>query len=426
MAKGHVIVRRMQALEAVGGVTNICSDKTGTLTQGKMIARKAYIPGLDGMLTINDASSPFDPTNGNITIGDTVVDGALVAKAPTLEKFLDAIALCNLSVVHRNDDASISSEKPAGNWTADGEPTEISLQVLAMRFCHGKPKLIDSGNWEQLAEHPFDSTVKRMSVIYKNSCSNTVEAFMKGAGEVVIPTLDLPASEKDELMNLVERFAGEGLRVLCVAHKTLSSGEKSNTDNRAAVETGMNFLGLVGLYDPPRVETFDAVRKCKIAGVKVHMLTGDHIRTATAIAHEVGILSPAIPASQANTIVMTASQFDSMTDDEIDSLEALPLVIARCAPSTKVRMVEALHRRGAFCVMTGDGVNDSPALKRADVGIAMGLSGSDVAKDASDLVLTDDNFASIVRAVEEGRRLFDNIQKVCFYSLFSAPTSFWY
>lgn len=414
MAKGHVIVRRMQALEAVGGVTNICSDKTGTLTQGKMIARKAYIPGLGGMLTINDASSPFDPTNGNITIGDTVVDGALVAKAPTLEKFLDAIALCNLSVVRQNDDTSISSEKPAGKWTADGEPTEISLQVLAMRFCHGKPELIDSGNWEQLAEHPFDSTVKRMSVIYKNNSSSTIEAFMKGAGEVVIPTLNLPESEKAEIMNMVERFAGEGLRVLCVAHKTLPSSEKSDTDNRGAVETGMNFLGLVGLYDPPRVETFDAVRKCKIAGVKVHMLTGDHIRTATAIAHEVGILSPAIPASQANTIVMTASQFDSMSNDEIDRLEALPLVIARCSPSTKVRMVEALHRRGAFCVMTGDGVNDSPALKRADVGIAMGLSGSDVAKDASDLVLTDDNFASIVRAVEEGRRLFDNIQKVLF------------
>lgn len=419
MAKGHVIVRKMQALEAVGGVTNICSDKTGTLTQGKMIARKAYIPGLDGMLTVNGASSPFDPNSGNCTIGDTVIDGGFVAKAPALEKFLDAIALCNLSVVRQNEDTSISSEKPAGTWSADGEPTEISLQVLAMRFNHGKPDLIASGNWEQLAEHPFDSTIKRMSVVYKNTGSNTVEAFMKGAGEVVIPTLNLPESEKAEIMNLVERLAGEGLRVLCTAHKTLPSSEKSVIDNRASVESGMSFVGLVGLYDPPRLETFDAVRKCKVAGVKVHMLTGDHIRTATAIAHEVGILSPAIPASQANTIVMTAGQFDAMSEEDIDRLEALPLVIARCSPATKVRMVEALHRRGAFCVMTGDGVNDSPALKRADVGIAMGLSGSDVAKDASDLVLTDDNFASIVRAVEEGRRLFDNIQKFIMHLLIS-------
>src|SRR5690606_23131897 len=158
-------------------------------------------------------------------------------------------------------------------------------------------------------------------------------------------------------------------------------------------------VGLVGLYDPPRVETRDAVRKCRVAGVKVHMLTGDHIRTATAIAHEVGILPKAIPSAQAHSIVMTAGDFDALSDDEVDKLEQLPLVIARCSPSTKVRMVEALHRRGAFCVMTGDGVNDSPALKRADVGIAMGITGSDVAKDAADMVLTDDNFASIVRAV---------------------------
>ncbi|CAZ84660.1 unnamed protein product [Tuber melanosporum] len=327
MAKGHVIVRKMQALEAVGGVTNICSDKTGTLTQGKMIAH-------------------------------TVVDGDM-------------------------------------------------------------PSLIDSGNWDLLAEHPFDSTVKRMTVIYKNIHTNTVEAFMKGAGEVVIPNLNIPGEEKEEILNRIERLAGEGLRVLCVAQKTLPSSATCDTGNRAAVESQMNFLGLVGLYDPPRLETFEAVRKCKVAGVKVHMLTGDHIRTAAAIAHEVGIISPAMPAAQAATMVMTAGQFDALSEDEIDKLEALPLVIARCSPTTKVRMVEALHRRGAFCVMTGDGVNDSPALKRADVGIAMGLSGSDVAKDASDLVLTDDNFASIVRAVEEGRRLFDNIQKFIMHLLIS-------
>lgn len=412
MAKGHVIVRKMQALEAVGGVTNICSDKTGTLTQGKMIARKAFIPGLDDVVSIQDTSSPFDPTSGIATIGGTIIDGGMVEKSKPLEQFLDAIALCNLSVVRRNDDLSMSSEKPTENWSASGEPTEIALQVLAMRFGHGKPSLIDSGNWDLLAEHPFDSTLKRMTVVYKNIHTNTVEAFMKGAGEVVVPNLNVPEEQKYAILNRVERLAGEGLRVLCVAQKTLPSGGKFDTNNRVDVESQMNFLGLVGLYDPPRPETFEAVRKCKVAGVKVHMLTGDHIRTATAIAHEVGIISPAMPVAQAATMVMTAGQFDTLSEDEIDKLEALPLVIARCSPATKVRMVEALHRRHAFCVMTGDGVNDSPALKRADVGIAMGLSGSDVAKDASDLVLTDDNFASIVRAVEEGRRLFDNIQKV--------------
>src|SRR5262249_40339965 len=151
-------------------------------------------------------------------------------------------------------------------------------------------------------------------------------------------------------------------------------------------------------YDPPRLETKDAVRRCKVAGVEVHMLTGDHIRTATAIAHEVGILSNDTPSAEAATMIMTAGTFDALSDEQVDALPKLPKVIARCSPATKVRMVEALHRRKAFCVMTGDGVNDSPALKRADVGIAMGLNGSDVAKDAADLVLTDDNFASIVRA----------------------------
>ncbi|KAI5805652.1 sodium transport ATPase [Peziza echinospora] len=432
MARGNVIVRKLQALEAVGGVTNICSDKTGTLTQGKMIAKKAYIPNL-GLITVHDATHPFDPTSGtirqqNFTLGDTAsttdspgvdVDGGLVATSSQLETFLDAIALCNLATVTRSDKSSGSSADSVGSlgWTATGEPTEISLQVLAMRFCRGRQELLAAGNWSLVAEHPFDSSVKRMSVVYRDSNTDKTQVFMKGAAEVVIPELKLSDSEKADIVNLTERMAGEGLRVLCIAQRELDDATPVN--NRSAVERGLNFVGLVGLYDPPRVETADAVRKCQLAGVKVHMLTGDHIRTATAIAHEVGILSPAMPSALAATMVMTAGQFDALSETEIDALPELPLVIARCSPSTKVRMVEALHRRGAFCVMTGDGVNDSPALKRADVGIAMGLNGSDVAKDASDLVLTDDNFASIVRAVEEGRRLFDNIQKFLMHLLIS-------
>ena len=182
--------------------------------------------------------------------------------------------------------------------------------------------------------------------------------------------------------------------------------------DRTIAEKGLIPLGLAGLYDPPRLETSGAVQKCKIAGISVHMLTGDHIKTATAIAHEVGIIGSDLTAAEAVNATMPASAFDALSDAEIDALDRLPLVLARCSPSTKVRMVEAMHRRGAYCVMTGDGVNDSPALKKADVGIAMGLNGSDVAKEAADMVLTDDNFASIVTAVEEGRRLFDNIQKV--------------
>lgn len=415
MAKGHVIVRKMQALEAVGGVTNICSDKTGTLTQGKMIARKAFIPGF-GELKVEGVEGPFDPTSGKVFLDDTVIDGALVSKNKALERFLEGIAICNLSTVVRNEETGISSEKPIGQWTAQGEPTEISLQVLAMRFGKGRGDLMATGDWELLAEHPFDSTIKKMSIVHHHKGRDTIEAFMKGAGEVIVPTLNISEVRKGEIMDMIERLAGEGLRVLCVAHKRI---DRSDAASRQVVEEGMDFLGLVGLYDPPRLETRDAVRRCKIAGVEVHMLTGDHIRTATAIAHEVGILAPAMPSALASTMVMTAGAFDALTESDIDALPELPKVIARCSPATKVRMVEALHRRGAFCVMTGDGVNDSPALKRADVGIAMGLSGSDVAKDAADLVLTDDNFASIVRAVEEGRRLFDNIQKFIMHLLIS-------
>ena len=183
-----------------------------------------------------------------------------------------------------------------------------------------------------------------------------------------------------------------------------------NSDRRSSVEKNLTFLGLAGLYDPPRLESATAVKRCQQAGITVHMLTGDHVKTATAIAYEIGILDRANQGNERD--IMVAGAFDSLSDAQIDEMEHLPLVLARCSPTTKVRMVEAMHRRKAFCVMTGDGVNDSPALKKSDVGIAMGLNGSDVAKEAADMVLTDDNFASIVTAIEEGRRLFDNIQKV--------------
>jgi len=184
----------------------------------------------------------------------------------------------------------------------------------------------------------------------------------------------------------------------------------------------MTLLGLFGLYDPPREETRHAVRECHKAGIKVHMLTGDHPETASAIAKQVAIIPENLAERApeiAKTMVMTAAEFDALTDEQIDALQALPLVIARCAPNTKVRMIDALHRRKCFAAMTGDGVNDSPSLKKADVGIAMGLNGSDVAKDSSEIVLSDDNFASIVNAIEEGRRMFDNICKFVLHLLCS-------
>lgn len=416
MARGNVIVRKLQSLEAVGGVTNICSDKTGTLTQGKMIARKAWIPKA-GSLTVHDTTNPFDPTSGSVRMDGVDIGSKGLGSSSALSTFLSAIALCNMSTVYNSDEkatiATGQSEGTSDNWTAVGEPTEIALQVLAMRFGWGKSALLQDGNLDLLAEYPFDSAIKRMTVIYKNRSGNINNVYTKGATEALIPILSADKAQKNEIQEKADRMAGEGLRVLCVAHKRIPVDDKSQLSQRSIAESGLEFVGLVGLYDPPRVETAEAVRKCQMAGITVHMLTGDHIRTATAIAHEVGILGTTIPRAQASKVVMAAADFDKLTDAEIDEMEALPLVIARCSPTTKVRMVEAMHRRNAFCVMTGDGVNDSPALRRADVGIAMGKNGSDVAKEAADLVLTDDDFSSIVKAVEEGRRLFDNIQKAC-------------
>lgn len=402
MARGNVIVRRLQCLEAVGGVTNICSDKTGTLTQGKMIARSAWIPGA-GTLAVHQTTDPYDPTSGLTQLDQIDCNSNYpIEQSPALHTFLSALALCNLSVVHHDN----------GMWTALGEPTEIALHVLAMRFDFGKNQVIERRKIELITEYPFDSAIKKMSVVYRNSAEKRNEIYTKGAPESIISSLSISEGEAQIIRETADRMAGEGLRVLCIAYKMAPIHQEDQVSPRSAAEASLQFGGLVGLYDPPRAETAAAVRKCQMAGITVHMLTGDHIKTATAIASEVGILDRVTAMTKPGKLVMAADEFDKLTDDEIDSIENLPLVIARCSPATKVRMVEAMHRRQAFCVMTGDGVNDSPALKRADVGIAMGKNGSDVAKEAADMVLTDDNFSSIVKAVEEGRRLFDNIQKV--------------
>jgi Na+-exporting ATPase len=402
MARGNVIVRKLQCLEAVGGVTNICSDKTGTLTQGKMIARSAWIPGA-GTLSVRQTTDPYDPTSGVVQLDE--IDwksGCPVDQNPALHTFLSSISLCNLSTVHHDNNV----------WTAVGEPTEIALHVLAMRFDFGKSAVMARREIELRTEYPFDSAIKKMTVVYRNPMENMNETYTKGAPEAIIPSLSSSDDQRRVIRETADRMAGEGLRVLCIAYKRSSIENDKEVSTRSAAESNLQFGGLVGLYDPPRVETAAAVRKCQMAGITVHMLTGDHIKTATAIASEVGILDRVSAIAKSRHLVMAADEFDKLTDEEVDQIEELPLVIARCSPATKVRMVEAMHRRQAFCVMTGDGVNDSPALKRADVGIAMGKNGSDVAKEAADMVLTDDNFSSIVRAVEEGRRLFDNIQKV--------------
>lgn len=446
MCRGNVLVRNKAALQAVGGVTNICSDKTGTLTQGRMVTRKVWLLEGGTTVVVHDTSDPYDPYSGRVVCNDDAAclpvvgkDGETSSSAlvPTIEKagegrfpatfspFLEAVALCNNSTVtddqnggtNPEDSASVTTAALPASWTAVGEPTEIALQVFAMRFGKGKPDVMQSNNVRLVTEFPFDSTAKRMSVVYaassKAASNGDRYVYTKGAIEVVLPLLAESNNVKSAITGKADELASEGLRVLCIAYKIVSDPAVPLKD-RADAESNLQFLGLAGLYDPPRLETVASVHGCHTAGISVHMVTGDHVKTATTIAYEVGILSrEQHHPDSLGSLVMTTSEFDSLTDAQIDAMESLPLVVARCSPLTKVRMLEALHRRRAYCAMTGDGVNDSPALKRADIGIAMGMRGSDVAKEASDMVLTDDNFASIVNAIKEGRRLFDNVQKVC-------------
>ncbi|CAG8975453.1 hypothetical protein HYALB_00004767 [Hymenoscyphus albidus] len=425
MAASNVVIRRMSSLEAIGGVTSICSDKTGTLTQGKMFAHKVWVPKM-GVLSIKDSTNILDPEDGKLEIDGKPLDKDDVGvrdKVTALLPVLDAVALCNFATVSQTNDKENetigSFEKSTdGNllqWTAHGDPTEIALQVLAMRLNRGKATLLQTGSLTHIMEHQFDSSLKRMSMVYKNNKDTTLSVFAKGATESILPLLDISPNNLSIINTMVETLASDGLRVLCIASKTIPQQEMRRCKDRSFIESNLTLLGLVGLYDPPRPESLAAVQTCHAAGIKVHMLTGDHLVTASSIARTVGILS----STHSSSAVMSAATFDALTDDQIDNLHELPSVIARCSPTTKVRMVDALKRRGAYCVMTGDGVNDAPALKRADVGIAMGVTGTDVAKEAGDMVLTDDHFQSIVKAVEEGRRLFDNIQKFLMHLLIS-------
>jgi len=354
-------------------------------------------------------------------------------------------ALCNQATLSKPTD-------PDGNYEANGDPTEIALQVAAYKLGRGKPFLTHApkhnlqrtqshrsahsrppvvgmhGHYEQLIEHPFDSSVKRMAIGYTYHPDSTsddeegahVVCFLKGAVERVMERCTTIGDEEftkqrqDEIITKMDALAAQGLRVLALCGKRAPISEASALKAlpRDEFENGFSFLGLAGIFDPPRKESAGAVADCLRAGITPRMLTGDHPATATAIALSIGILEK----SYGKESVMTGQQFDALSDDQVDQLPELPLVVARCAPETKVRMVDAIHRRGQSTVMTGDGVNDAPSLKRADVGVGMG-TGSDVAKQSASVVLADDNFATICRAIRKGRSVFRNLAKFLLYLL---------
>jgi len=398
MARRNAIVRRLPAVETLGCTTIICADKTGTMTKGEMTVRKIYLKRFGGEL-MDVTGAGYEPRGEFRIRGDSI--NPLELKE--LNLLLLGCLLCN--------DARL--EKVEGRWIVRGDPTEGALKVLSR-----KAGLMDEIelSYPRIDEVPFSSERKRMTTLHR-SRDGKVVAFMKGAPEVVLSrcstimvdgkVVDLTRDDVEEILRINDEMASKALRNLAFAYKVFDETPE-NVDE--SIEHGFTFLGIVGMIDPPRPEVKDALELCRKAGIKVVMITGDHKLTALAIAKELKIFKD-------GDIALTGRELDSMSDEELERIVEKVTVYARVSPKDKMKIVKALKKRGHVVAMTGDGVNDAPALKSADIGVAMGITGTEVAKEASDMVLSDDNFATIVSAVEEGRRIYDDIKKYLFYLL---------
>jgi Ca2+-transporting ATPase len=391
LVKRHALMRRLPAVETLGSTSVICSDKTGTLTKDEMTARRLYVAGQ--LWEVSGAG--YEP-QGRFSRGGGVVEPSFA-----LERLLSAAALAS--------DAQVVQSEADGRWQIKGDPTEGALVVAAAKAGLRKPEL--DVRFTRVHEIPFTSETKRMTTLH--AAMNGVVAYTKGAPEVILTSCtrrltengeaDLDDAGRSEILETARSMASEALRVLAVASREGATPENA--------EREMTFLGLVGMIDPPRPEARAAIRTCEAAGIRVVMITGDHPVTAQAVARELGVLKKGR--------VVTGAELEAMGDAEFErDVEGIE-VYARVSPAHKLRVVTALQRKGHVVAMTGDGVNDAPALKKADIGVAMGITGTDVAKEAAAMTLTDDNFASIVAAVEEGRGIFGNIKKYLMYLLSS-------
>jgi P-type Ca2+ transporter type 2C len=417
MVRQNALIRKLPAVETLGSVTTICSDKTGTLTQNKMVVQ-----------SVHTNNSTFRVTGeGYAPKGEFQLDSQTISldQYPEIQTLL-ACALCNDSFLQQQQ----------GQWTILGDPTEGALVTLAAKGG------IEKDQWDsklpRVAEFPFSSERKRMSVICKVEqvqtgvspltsvdpvISNLLQSesylmFTKGSPELTLErcthnyvgTSSVPLNDEQRRKILAEneRMASKGLRVLGFAYKPLTEIPPEGSDE--ASEKGLVWLGLVGMLDAPRPEVRAAVQECRDAGIRPVMITGDHQLTARAIAADLGI-------AKEDDRVLTGQELQRMSDQDLEQQVDLVSIYARVAPEHKLRIVQALQRRGRFVAMTGDGVNDAPALKQADIGIAMGITGTDVSKEASDMVLLDDNFATIVSATKEGRVVFTNIRRFIKYIL---------
>lgn len=397
MAKRKAIIRKLVAVETLGSTNVICSDKTGTLTENQMTVQQIIAGGK--LYTVSGLG--YRP-EGEVLEEDAKAD---LNRNAALDQCLKAGLLCNNS----------SLKEIEGQWIIEGDPTEGALIVAAHKACLEPQKLV--AQMPRKDTIPFESEYQYMgtlhsvpeSVIY---LKGSVEAIMERCDKMLLPAGDLVDLNYKELNRQVEQMAAAGLRVLAFAMATGPDVKTNLTHEDTAA--GMVFLGLQGMIDPPRKEAIDAVKLCQQAGIDVKMITGDHSITATAIAGQIGLKGR---KENGKLVALTGKELQQKSDKELETIAEEVAVFARVAPDQKLRLVKALQARNHIVAMTGDGVNDGPALKQANIGIAMGITGTDVAKDASDMVLTDDNFSSIEGAVEEGRGVFDNLTKFIVWTL---------
>ncbi|MFA5535720.1 MAG: calcium-translocating P-type ATPase, SERCA-type [Bacillota bacterium] len=409
MAKRNSIVRKLPAVETLGCATVICADKTGTLTQNEMTIKEVFAGGKSFFVT----GEGYEPR------GELIVEGEKknIIKGTVLDYLLKAAVLCNNSSLTRNGINLIGLFRRSSkqiDWGINGDPTEGALLSLGAKL--GYWREVVEKEEVRVSEFPFDSERKRMTVITKRG--NELLAYTKGAPDLILKicnsvmidgkVINLTEEEKRNLLSQNEQLANKALRVLALAFKPL--GESVNLKQDEQIEKDLVFLGLVGMIDPPRKEAIKAVKVCQKAGIRPIMITGDHQATALAIAKEMGF-------HLSQTGSLTGTDLDQISDKELQNQVERISVYARVSPKHKLRIVKALKNQGHIVAMTGDGINDAPAVKEADIGIAMGKGGTDVTKEASAMILADDNFATIVAAVEEGRAIYDNIRKFIRYLL---------
>jgi Ca2+-transporting ATPase len=413
MIQRKAIVRKLPSVETLGCASVICSDKTGTLTQNKMTVTHLWLGG-DVLEVTGDGYDPH---------GEIIWKGhhADIRNNLMLRRLLQVSVLCNNAELTEEKDEvkhkKQTVDEPKSIWAMKGDPTEGALVVLGAKAGITKQSL--EGLYQRIGEFPFDSERKRMSVLVEHQGGRM--ACTKGAPDVLLlqcsyvlwdnRVIPFTPTLRQKVLAANEGMTKNALRVLGVAYRELKPTERCTEE--AEVENGLVFIGLTGMIDPPRKEVREAIAKCRKAGIKTVMITGDHQGTAEAIAKQLGIM----PA--ANGLALNGQQLTLLSDDELDERVEDTCVYARVSPEHKLRIVKSLQRKGHVVAMTGDGVNDAPAIKAADIGIAMGISGTDVTKEAAALVLSDDNFASIVAAIEEGRGIYENIRKFIRYLLAS-------